>query len=300
MKKSICITLNTFRNTRLNHFRLSNIQLDLKYYYLGEQKIKNIREPIRSYWVLSLPGAAAAYRFLKAKMAVNKSWRNVVVASTIVFIIGAVSVIGKVYFLPKFSVDKASDQGGGSVFVAADERKAIEALKNWEEELKLEMEKKKIVAERKQIEDERKTLETKKKQEEQLKLEMKKQRIAAERKRIEEERKALEAKKRREEKLGMEMEKKRIADERQRIEKEKRALAARKKQLATIPNTASKSRDNGIGYHKHNRDNKYSLAVFPFCKSVGGDIKIKELKEFIDFIIDYTNNIAATVFRIKY
>ena len=182
---------------------------------------------------------------------------------------------------------------GKSAFVASDERKALEAIKSREKELKMEMEKQRIAAEQKRIEEERKALEAKKRQEETLKLEMEKQRIAAERKRIEEERKALEAKKRQEEQLKIEMEKQRIAAERKRMEEEKKALEAkkrqeeaRKKQLATIPKTASKSPDDGIVYHKPEGDNRHSLAVFPFCESAIAKTKDKEQKEFTDFMIN--------------
>jgi hypothetical protein len=146
-------------------------------------------------------------------------------------------------------------------------------------------------------------LEEKKRQEETLKLEMEKQRIAAERKRIEDKKRALEEKKRREEELKIEMEKQRIAAERKRIEDEKRALQAevrqeeaRKKQLAYIPNTASKSRDDGIVYHKPDGDNRTSLAVFPFCESAIAPTKVNEQKEFTDFIIKYTNKIPSILF----
>jgi adenylate cyclase len=63
-------------------------KLGLEYEYLGEQTVKNIPEPIRAYRVLSYPGAAA-HRVIKAKRAVGKTWRNVVVAIVAVLIVGA-------------------------------------------------------------------------------------------------------------------------------------------------------------------------------------------------------------------
>jgi class 3 adenylate cyclase len=54
-------------------------KLGLEYEYLGEQEVKNIAEPVPAYRVLSFPGAAA-HRVVKAKRAVGKTWRNVVVA----------------------------------------------------------------------------------------------------------------------------------------------------------------------------------------------------------------------------
>jgi hypothetical protein len=241
-------------------------KLDLEYDYLGEQKVKNIKEPVRAYWILSLPGAAS-HRAIKEKKAVNKTWRNVIVAASAVLIIGAASAIWNFYFLPKFPVDKTPDQGGELAFKASDEKRALEAKKRREEELKMEMEKQKIAADRKRVEEERKTLEANKRREEELKMEIEKQKIAVERKRIEDERGALEATKRQEEKLEMEMEKKKIAAERKRIEDEKRALEAKKrreeKQLTYVPNTVSISSDNGVVYHKPEGDNRHSLAVFP-------------------------------------
>jgi class 3 adenylate cyclase len=281
-------------------------KLDLKYNYLGDQKVENIKEPVRAYWILSLPGAAA-HRFIKAKMAVNKTWRNVIVAATVVLIIGAASAIGNFYFLPKFPVEKIPDQSGKVAVVSLDERKAVEAIKRREKELKIKMEKQRVAAERKRIEEEKKALEAKKRQEETLNLEMEKQKIAAERKRIEDERRALEAKKRQEEMLKIEMEKKRIAAERKRIEEERRALEAKKrqeeaqhKQLAYIPKAASKSRDDGIVYHKPDGDNRSSLAVFPFCESAIAHTKVIEQKEFTDFMIKYTNNIPDILLTHSY
>ena len=280
--------------------------LDLKYNYLGEQKIKNIKEPVRAYWVLSLPDTAA-HRFIKAKMTVNKTWRNVIVAATVVLIIGAASAIGNFYSLPKFPVEKISDQKGKVAFVASDERRNLEAIKRREKELKLEMEEQRIAAERKLIEEEKKALEAKRRQEETLKLEMERQKISAERKRIEEEKKALEAKRRQEETRKLEMEKQKIAAERKRIEEEKKALEAkikqektRKKQLAYIPKTASKSRDEGIVYYKSHGDNRYSLAVFPFCESAIAPTQVEEQKEFTDFMINYTHNIPDILLTHSY
>jgi len=273
-------------------------KLDLEYDYLGEQIVKNIKEPVRAYWISSLPGAAS-HRAIKAKKTVSKTWRNVIVAVSAVLIIGSASAIWNFYFLPEFPLDKTPDQGGELAFKASDEKGALEAKKRREEKLKMEMEKKKIAAEQKRVEEERKTLEAKKRQEEKLKMRLEKEKIVAERKRIEEEKRALEATKRREEKLKMEMEKKKIAAERKRIEEEKRALEAekrREKQLAYVPKTATRSSDNGIVYHKPEGDNRHSLAVFPFCESAIANSKVKEQTEFTDFMVKYTNNIPNIVF----
>jgi len=277
-------------------------KLDLKYDYLGEQRVKNIKEPVRAYWISSLPGTAS-HRAITAKKAVSKTWRNVIVAASAVLIIGAASAIWNFYFQREIPVDKTPDQGEEFVSLASDERRALEAIKSWEKELTMEMEKEKIAAERKRIEEETKALEAKKRQEEQLKIEMGKQRIAAERKRIEEETRALEAQKRREEQLELEMDKQRIVAERKRIEEERKDLeakkrqeAAQKKRTATLSETASKSPDDGIVYHKPEGDNRHSLAVFPFCESAIASAKVIEQKEFTDFMINYTNNIHNIVF----
>lgn len=47
-------------------------RLKLEYEYLGEQSVKNIKEPVPVYRVLSLPGAAA-HRVIKAKKAAEKA-----------------------------------------------------------------------------------------------------------------------------------------------------------------------------------------------------------------------------------
>jgi hypothetical protein len=126
-------------------------------------------------------------------------------------------------------------------------------------------------------------------------MEMEREKIAADQKRIEEEKRAFEAKIRQEAKLKMEMERGKIAADQKRIEEEKRAFEAKirreEKKLAYIPSTAAKSSDNGIVYHKPEGDNRYSLAVFPFCESAIAKIKVIEQKEFTDFMINYTNNI---------
>ena len=62
-------------------------KIGLEHEYLGEQEIKNIDKPVRAYRVLSYPGAAA-HRVVKAKRAVGKTWRNVVLAIVAVLILG--------------------------------------------------------------------------------------------------------------------------------------------------------------------------------------------------------------------
>ncbi|UCF84789.1 MAG: hypothetical protein JSV50_03930, partial [Desulfobacteraceae bacterium] len=74
-------------------------KLGLEYEYLGEQEVKNIAEPVRVYRVLSFPGAAA-HRVIKAKKAVSKTWRNVVMIIVGIFIVGAAVVVWKFYLRP--------------------------------------------------------------------------------------------------------------------------------------------------------------------------------------------------------
>ncbi len=74
-------------------------KLGLEYEYLGEQTVKNIAEPIRAYRVLSYPGAAA-HKVVKAKRAVGKTWRNVVVAIVAILVVGAAAAVWHLYFRP--------------------------------------------------------------------------------------------------------------------------------------------------------------------------------------------------------
>jgi TolB-like protein/class 3 adenylate cyclase/Flp pilus assembly protein TadD len=67
-------------------------KLGLEYEYLGEQEVKNIPEPIRAYRILSFPGAAA-HRVIKAKRAVGKTWRNVLVVIAAIVAVGAAVAI---------------------------------------------------------------------------------------------------------------------------------------------------------------------------------------------------------------
>jgi class 3 adenylate cyclase len=81
-------------------------KLGLEYEYLGEQEVKNIAEPVPAYRVLSFPGAAA-HRVVKAKRAVGKTWRNVVVAIVAVVVVGAAVAVWHFYFRPP-SIEPAS------------------------------------------------------------------------------------------------------------------------------------------------------------------------------------------------
>jgi TolB-like protein/class 3 adenylate cyclase len=72
-------------------------KIGLEYEYRGKQEVKNIDKPIRAYRVLSYPGAAA-HRVFKAKRAVGKTWRNVVVAIVAVLVVGAAVAVWHFYF----------------------------------------------------------------------------------------------------------------------------------------------------------------------------------------------------------
>ena len=75
-------------------------KIGLEYEYLGEHEVKNIDKPIRAYRVLSFPGAAA-HRVVKAKKAVGKNWRNIMItiAAVLVVAVGAWA-IWNFYFRP--------------------------------------------------------------------------------------------------------------------------------------------------------------------------------------------------------
>jgi TolB-like protein/class 3 adenylate cyclase len=74
-------------------------KIGLEYEYLGEQEVKNIPELIRSYRVLSFPGAAA-HRVIKAKKAVGKTWRNLVLAVAFTLVMAGAVVIWNHYLSP--------------------------------------------------------------------------------------------------------------------------------------------------------------------------------------------------------
>jgi adenylate cyclase len=75
-------------------------KLDLEYEYLGEQKVKNIAEPLQAYRVLSYPGAAA-HRVVKAKQAVETRWRKISFSIAAVLILAvAAGIIWNLYLRP--------------------------------------------------------------------------------------------------------------------------------------------------------------------------------------------------------
>jgi adenylate cyclase len=75
-------------------------KLDLEFEYLGEKEVKNITRPIRVYRVLSYPGAAA-HRVVKAKDAVRKKWRKIVLATAAVLVAAiAIATIWNFYLRP--------------------------------------------------------------------------------------------------------------------------------------------------------------------------------------------------------
>jgi adenylate cyclase len=67
-------------------------KIGLEYQYIGEQEVKNIDKPVRAYRVLSFPGAAA-HRVIKAKKAVGKTWRNIVIGITVILVVGVAAVV---------------------------------------------------------------------------------------------------------------------------------------------------------------------------------------------------------------
>jgi TolB-like protein/class 3 adenylate cyclase/Tfp pilus assembly protein PilF len=85
-------------------------KLGLEYEYLGEQTVKNIPEPIRSYRVLSLPGVAG-HRVIKAKKTVGKTWRNLLLAVAFILVIAGGVVIWNIYLRPStIPIEAASEE----------------------------------------------------------------------------------------------------------------------------------------------------------------------------------------------
>jgi len=86
-------------------------KLGLEYEYLGEQAVNNIPERIRSYRVLSYPGAAA-HRVVKAKRAAQKKWRITASTMAAVLVIG-VGAVGIWYYFVRPtppSIEPASEK----------------------------------------------------------------------------------------------------------------------------------------------------------------------------------------------
>ena len=91
------------------------IKLGLEYEYLGEQAVKNIPELIRSYRVLSYPGAAA-HRVVKAKKAARKKLK-IAVMSCVAVLIVAVGFGGILYL--------SRNASRPSIETAAEEKMAV-------------------------------------------------------------------------------------------------------------------------------------------------------------------------------
>ncbi len=87
------------------------IKLGLEYEYLGEQAVKNIPELIRSYRVLSYPGAAA-HRVVKVKRDLQKKWRNAALGAVAILMV-LIGVGGIWYFFirpSKPAIEAASEE----------------------------------------------------------------------------------------------------------------------------------------------------------------------------------------------
>ncbi len=274
-------------------------KIGLEYDYLGEQEVKNFIEPVRTYRILLFPGAAT-HRVIKAKKAVAKPWRNVVVGIAAVLAVGAALVIWNSYSSVAPTLSKKSEQmdlhpnirdsedragelqsvTSKSLTDITAERKRLEQKHMELERIKMEMEKAKIDAERKRLEEEKKALAAKRKQEEKLE---------AEKKRLEEERKALEEKIKREEKLRA---------ERKRLEEEKRALAVKREQEEKLKQEKAQikqSADTPQAPAQVIPDPRSRLAVFPFCEFTMPQTEEKYQKQYINFIINYTSEIPNII-----
>ena len=82
-------------------------KLGLEFENLGEHEVKNIDKLIRVYRILSFPGAAA-HRVVKAKKAVGKTWRNIVLAIAAVLILGGGALGVWHYYLRPPPIEPAS------------------------------------------------------------------------------------------------------------------------------------------------------------------------------------------------
>jgi adenylate cyclase len=67
-------------------------KLGLEYEYLGEQEVKNIREPVRVYRVLSFPGAAA-HRVIQARKTLERKWRKTALALAVALVLVVASAV---------------------------------------------------------------------------------------------------------------------------------------------------------------------------------------------------------------
>jgi len=72
-------------------------RLPLHYEFMGEQRVKNIAEPVKTYRVLSKPGAAA-HRVVKARRAVEVTWKKAVVAVVVVLLLVGGGFFGWNYY----------------------------------------------------------------------------------------------------------------------------------------------------------------------------------------------------------
>jgi len=114
--------------------------------------------------------------------------------------------------------------------------------------------------------------------------------LTAERRRLEQERLELEH-------IKIKIEWKKIEVERKQIEgkiKRKERLKQEKTQsewLASIPETAVNSSDNGMVDNKLDSEKRFSLAVFPISEIGMPVSSVEDQKKYIDFIIKYTSDI---------
>jgi len=87
-------------------------KIGLGYEFLGQQEVKNIDKPVRSYRVLSFPGAAA-HRVIKAKKAERRTRRHLVLAAVFVLVVGAAAVaVWHLFLRPSAPVEVTSEERG--------------------------------------------------------------------------------------------------------------------------------------------------------------------------------------------
>jgi len=101
-------------------------KIGLEHEYLGEQEVKNIDRPVRAYRILSFPGAAA-HRVIKARKAMERTWRKTVlaIAAVLVIAVGAWAVWNYQFRPPPIIEEVVSEK---PAFTGIPEKQSIAVL----------------------------------------------------------------------------------------------------------------------------------------------------------------------------
>jgi adenylate cyclase len=87
-------------------------KLPLEFDFRGEQRVKNIGNPVRTYRVLSRPGAAA-HRVVRARRTLTRHWRRGALALVVLALIGATALLAwKLYLAPLTPAPPAAESAG--------------------------------------------------------------------------------------------------------------------------------------------------------------------------------------------